>query len=193
MRKLLITILFFFQVLHLFAQDCKQDCINLDHLKGHNLFLRTKTSKLIEFVGNPASFTLDRENIFWHRDSMQNGTYYKPIVNIIEYQHFVYLEKEDSVWINHVHFDNEHYFSILYDEIIFNQYLHIKDFFKYFQIQELNIVLLNKKKYFADAKDKVYYTLVSLSVCESKYSEYIEFYFNKKGFLESIAFHTLCK
>ncbi|MDR1345352.1 MAG: hypothetical protein LBK03_01430 [Bacteroidales bacterium] len=190
MKKLLITILLFFQVLYLFAQDHKQECINLTHLKGSTLFLHTTTSRLIEFAGNPDSFTLDRELEIFHYDSMQTPDYYKIIVNSLAYKDFVYLEKGDSVWIHSVHFDNKHYYSIVYEDVTFSQYLHIKDFFRYFQVQELNIVLLNKQKLFAGAKDRVYYTQVALPVCESKDSESIQFYFDRKGYLESIAFQV---
>ena len=55
-------------------------------------------------------------------------------------------------------------------------------------LQEQDIVLLDKRKCFIGTKNKVYYTLVSLPICESQYSEFIEFYFDKKGFLQSMVF-----
>ena len=191
MKKLLIIILLFLQNFHLFAQNCKQDCINLALLKGHNLFLHTKTNKLIEFVGSPDSFTLDRELEFLIRDFKQNPAHYNLTINSLVYQNFVYFEKGDSVCIHNVHFHNEHHYSIVYNDVIFNKYLHIKDFFKYFQVEEQNIVLLNKRKFFIEAKDRVYYTLVALPVCGSNYTESIDFYFDKKGFLESIVFYVM--
>lgn len=189
MKKIWITVLLFSQILLLLAQEHKENCINLTDLKGKNLFLHTTTSRLIEFVGKPDYFTLDREHEFPIFGPTQNPSSYKIVTNTLMYQHFAYWEKEGSVWIKQIYFDNKLNYTILYRDIIFNQNLHIDDFLKYFDVKEEDITLLDKQKNFTE--NKVYYTRIGLSVCESQYSEFVAFYFDKKGFLESIVFYVV--
>lgn len=194
MKTTIAIIFLFFQIFHVFTQNVeKKDCINLECFKGHNLFLHTSTDRLMNFIGNPDFFTLGRELDFFHRDSMENVSYKQLIINSLVYKNIklIYWENGESVWIHQIHFDNTFYYTILYDEIIFNRELHIDEFLKYFQVQKHDIVSLNKQKYFASAKDRAYYTSIGIPVCGSQYSEFVEFYFDKKGFLQSMVFQII--
>ena len=186
-----VLLLFLFLLIKLnFAFSQKEIAIvafDISILSSYNVILSSSTDKLINFLGKPNNFSLNRIARCVEDGIRNNEKDFKYDAIFYTDLRLAYIIQNDNVSLWSIYFDEKHRLSIEHPLITFDKDLHIENFIKVFQINEDRVALINGGlvPFEASYKDKYYcITFVCVGTCD----ELLSFYFNKNGYLRAIYF-----
>jgi hypothetical protein len=186
-----IAILFFHLIFSFnfsFSQKRMEiDTFDISILSSYNVILFSSTNKLINFLGKPDKFSLNRIARCIEEEKRNNEKDYKYDVITYINPYLNYIVDNDSVRLWSIYFDKKHRLSIEHPLITFDKDLRIEDFIKVFQIKEDRVSLINRGLVpFTTSYKNKYYCITF--ICAETCDRLLSFYFDEKGYLKVIYF-----
>ena len=173
------------------GQNVRLSCIEQEHITSHSCHIQTNTNNLLSLMSKPVKVSYDKKENFLILDTFNVYHTYSQLINIFWYKDVGYRDVNGLASLYWISFKHNH-FSIIIDNQVISKNYTLENFQRNFYYDEENTYFQDRKKNLVCQDDsRMYYTYISIPICNGAGGECLVFCFNKKGNIDNVQFYTI--
>lgn len=173
------------------GQDTSASCIRREQISSQSDIVQSTTDDLLSSMPKPKRVTYNRTENFFDIDSSDSVVVYSQEINLMWFKNIGYRDVQGLASLYWISFKHNSSSIIIEDQVISKSFT-LDDFQNVFDYSEQNVYYQDRKNNLVcQDSPKRYYTYICLPLCNSMWSEYVVFCFNKKGFIDNIRLYTM--